>query len=179
VKLIADERTLLRAPVEDDAESLFALTDRNRVHLREWLPWLDFVTCADDSRAFLRSAIERIAAGTALELLIERDGELCGIAGFRAIDAPNRAAEIGYWLGAELGGRGVMTAAVRALVRHGFEELGLNRIGISAALGNTKSRRVAERLGFRQDGVLRDGEWLYDHFVDLAVYTRLRRDPAP
>jgi ribosomal-protein-serine acetyltransferase len=177
VELRAGDRTRLRAPAPADAESLFALIDANRAHLREWLPWVDYVQRPADSAEFLRGAIERIAAGTALELLIEHDGAPCGIVGYRAIDPANRAAEIGYWLAAPAGGKGVMTSAVAALVRHGFEALGLHRQVIQAALGNRRSRRIAERLGFRQDGVLRDGEWLYDHFVDLAVYTRLRTDP--
>lgn len=174
--LRADERTILRALRDDDAAPMFALVDANRAHLRRWLPWVDGTSDVASIGEFLRGAQARAAAGTSLELAIEHDGELAGISGFRSIDSANRAAEIGYWLREDRGGRGIMTACCKALVRHGFETLGLNRISLAAAVENARSRRVAERLGFRLDGVLRDAEWLYDRFVDHAVYSLLRRD---
>jgi ribosomal-protein-serine acetyltransferase len=174
--LRADERTVLRSTSEDDAEPMFALIDANRAHLRRWLPWVDGVREAANIREFIRGVKLREGEGTSLELAIEHDGEIGGVAGFRAIDLANRAAEIGYWLRADRERRGIMTACCRALVRHGFDTLGLNRISLAAAVENTRSRRVAERLGFRLDGVSREAEWLYDHFVDHAVYSLLRRD---
>jgi ribosomal-protein-serine acetyltransferase len=174
--LRADERTILRTLRDDDAAPIFALVDANRAHLRRWLPWVDGASSVAVIDAFLRGVLERAAQGTSLELAIEHEGELAGICGFRTIDAANRAAEIGYWLRADRGGRGIMTACCRALVRHGFETLGLNRVTLAAAVENTRSRRVAERLGFQLEGVHREAEWLYDHFVDHAAYSLLRRD---
>jgi ribosomal-protein-serine acetyltransferase len=176
MQLRADERTVLRTPTAADAERIFALVDRNRAHLRSWLPWVDGVTGVAVIREFLAVVLARIEEGAALEFLIEHDGELAGLSGFRTIDRANRAADIGYWLREDFGGRGIMTSCCRALVRHGFESLDLNRISLHAAVDNARSRRVAERLGFRLEGVLRSGEWLYDHFVDLAVYSLLRSD---
>ncbi len=176
VILRADERTLLRSVSELDAAPMFALIDANRAHLRRWLPWVDGVRAATETREFLRGVALREGDGSSLELAIERDGELAGIAGFRTLDPANRAGDLGYWLRADRERRGVVTACCRALVRHGFGALGLNRISLAAAVENARSRRVAERLGFRLEGVLREAEWLYDHFVDHAVYSLLRRD---
>lgn len=178
MKLRADERTLLRSFTDADAAPLFALVDRNRAFLREWLPWVDGVREVAGISAFLGFVRERAARGESLELAIEHGGELAGVSGFRMLDAENRAAEIGYWLREDFGGRGIMMSCCRALVRHGFESLGLNRISLAAAVENRRSRRVAERLGFQLEGIRREGEWLYDHFVDLAVYSLLRNDPA-
>jgi ribosomal-protein-serine acetyltransferase len=179
VILRADERTVLRSPTPADAAPIFALVDSQRAHLRRWLGWVDAVRERAQIEAFLAGVLERERAGTSLELVIEHRGAHAGICGFRSIDAANRAAEIGYWLSAELQGAGVMTRACRALVTHGFETLGLNRIALAAAVENAKSRAVAERLGFRLEGVQRDAEWLYDHFVDGALYSLLRRDTMP
>ena len=175
--LRADERTNLRRFTNADAPALFALIERNRAHLRRWLPWVDAVREVAHIAGFLGGVQSRAAEGTSLELAIEHDGQLAGVSGFRSLDSNNRSGELGYWLREDFGGRGIMTSCCRALVRHGFESLGLNRISLGAAVENTRSRRVAERLGFSLEGVQRDGEWLYDHFVDVAIYSILRRDP--
>ena len=99
-----------------------------------------------------------------------------GVTGFNSISKANRIGHIGYWLGEEYSGRGIMTRAVRALTDHGFATLELNRITIAAAVGNTKSRAIAERCGFRLEGIARGAEWLYDHFVDHAIYAITRAD---
>ena len=176
VELPVDARTRLRAPTDADAPPLFAIIDANRAHLRRWLPWVDGVTEAADTANFLRGVNERNALGTSLELVIEHAGELAGCAGYRVIEPANRSGEIGYWLRADRNGSGIMTACCRALVAHGFEKLDLNRIAIAAATENMKSRAIPERLGFRFEGVLRQPEWLYDRFVDHAVYSLLRSE---
>jgi ribosomal-protein-serine acetyltransferase len=63
-----------------------------------------------------------------------------------------------------------MTAAVSALIGHGFHTLKLNRIEIRAGVRNRRSRAVPERLGFRHEGTLQQAERLGDRYVDHAVY---------
>ena len=75
-------------------------------------------------------------------------------------------------------GRGVVSAACSALVNHAFDEAKLNRVEIRCAVGNTRSRAIPQRLGFHQEGLLHDAEWLYDHFVDHIVYAMIARDWA-
>jgi ribosomal-protein-serine acetyltransferase len=70
----------------------------------------------------------------------------------------------------EFEGKGLVTKTCRALIDYAFNELGLNRMIISCATENQKSRAVPERLGFTQEGILRQSEWLRDHFVDMVVY---------
>ena len=59
---------------------------------------------------------------------------------------------------------------------HAFDVMDLNRVELRAASGNTASRRIAERLGFVEEGTARQAQWLYDHFVDLVVYAMLADD---
>jgi ribosomal-protein-serine acetyltransferase len=160
----------------EDAEELFALTDANRIYLRQWLPWLDHCTSADDTRKNIVTAIEEAERGVSLAVCIWHDEHIVGVTGFNAINKTNRIGHIGYWLGEEHSGNGIMTRAVRALTDHGFATLGLNRITIAEAVRNAKSRAVAERLGFRLEGIAREAEWLYDHFVDHAIYAVTRAD---
>jgi len=176
VILRAGGDTWLRSAELADAEPIFALVEANRAHLRRWLGWVDAIRGPEQIRTFLEGVIERERAGTSLELVIEHRDEIAGICGFRTIDLVNRAAELGYWLRADREGRGIVTRCCRALLERGFGAMGLNRIALLAATDNARSVRVAERLEFRLEGVLRETEWRDDHFEDHAVYALLARD---
>lgn len=175
-ELVADGRTRLRTPRRQDAEAIYALVDANRAHLHPWLPWVEHSTSANDTRGFLDLAIAGQLDGRSLNLVIEHDGAIAGMCGFNVIDAANLVCEIGYWLRADLQGRGIVGAGCRALVEHAFASLGLNCVRLAAATGNARSRAIPERLGFHLDGVIREQEWVAGRFVDHAVYTRLRRE---
>lgn len=164
----------LRPLTIDDATDLFAVVDANRAHLRTWLPWLDRSRTVDDTRSFLRAVVARGRAGGGAVWAIEHRDAVCGVAGFNWLEPSNRACEIGYWLAADRQGHGIVTRCVDRLVRHAFEDLGLNRVTIPVAVGNARSRAVAERLGFRAEGTLREAEWLYDRFVDHVLYAQIR-----
>jgi ribosomal-protein-serine acetyltransferase len=176
--LIVDAETRLDPRVAADAPELFRLVDANRAYLRRWLPWLDATRSVADVLAFGERVERARREGSGLTLLVRQRGALRGVLGFNPLDAANHSGDLGYWLAEDAQGRGLMTAAVRALLDHGFAELGLNRAVIRAASGNRRSRAIPDRLGFRHEGTLRQAEWLYDHYVDLEVYSLLRPEWA-
>ena len=103
-------------------------------------------------------------------------GTFSGVVSFVGINPGCRSAMIGYWLGAEYEGKGIMTRACKALIDYGFGDLSLNRIVIRAATENVRSQAVPLRLGFTREGVEREAEWLNDHFLDMIVYSMLRSE---
>ena len=175
--LISEQFSL--TPLElRDAEELFSMTDANRQYLRQWLPWLDSIKRVEETRAFIRAAQAQSAQNNGTQLAIRIRSQIVGIVGHHQIDWRNRLTSLGYWIGEEYQGRGVVSAACNALVSHAFDEAKLNRVEIRCAVGNAKSLAIPQRLGFRQEGLLHDAEWLYDHFVDHIVYAMLARDWA-
>jgi ribosomal-protein-serine acetyltransferase len=168
-----NEDTELRLLEVRHAQTLFDLTDRNRAHLRQWLPWLDSTQTVEDTRNFIKDTLQQFAVNEGFQAGIWYQEQLAGVVGYHKIDWFNRQVEIGYWLGAEFQGRGLMTQACRALIDHAFHELKLNRVTIRCAVGNTRSCAIPERLGFVREGVISQGEWLYDHYADLVVYGML------
>ena len=167
------EHTELRLLEERHAEELSNLTDRNRERLRVWLPWVDSSRTVEDRKNFIRGALKQFAQNNGFQAGIWHEGRLAGVVGHLGIDWENRSTSLGYWLGEEFQGQGLVTTACRALVDHAFKELGLNRVSIACATENRKSCAIPERLGFRREGVQRQAEWLYDHFVDHMVYAAL------
>jgi ribosomal-protein-serine acetyltransferase len=158
---------------ETDAEELFALVDDNRAYLREWLPWLDQNTEVEHTRAFLRAVRKQHEDHNGFTCGIRWKGRLVGVVGLHGIDWPNHKTSIGYWIAQPWQGRGMVTRACRALLRHLFDDLGLNRVEIACAPGNARSNAIPQRLGFVREGVLRQNERLYDRRVDNVVYSML------
>lgn len=152
---------------------LYALTESNRGYLRQWLPWLDDVQSCEDTAAFIKSTMVAAASGGAPNFAIIHEGALCGVAGFHGIDSVQGIGSIGYWLAESYTGKGIVTESVRALLKIGFDDFDLNRIEIRCAVDNSKSRSVAERLGFSYEATLRQSEWLYNRYVDQALYSLL------
>lgn len=162
-----------------DAEHLFKLIDRSRSHLRQWLPWVDDMLSVDDSKRFIEQSMLLFNNQQALTAGIFYQRELAGLAGYNEFDWKNGSGSIGYWLGSRYQGKGIMTRVVSAMTDYGFNHLQLHRIDIRAATGNLKSQAIPERLGFLYEGQLREVEWLYDHYVDHAVYSLLAREWKP
>jgi ribosomal-protein-serine acetyltransferase len=176
LKLRINESLELRQIAEDDAEDLTALIERNRSHLKEWLPWLDNSTGIRDTARFIGRSIEQAADENGFTFGILWDGTLTGVIGQHYVDSVNRRTELGYWLDAGHQGCGIVTRAAARLTDYAFQEQDCNRVMLHCAVGNQRSRAVAERLGFLQEGILREAEWLYDHYVDLVVYSMLKSD---
>ena len=168
--LEAGDGLVLHLLEEGDAEELFALVDENRAYLRQWLPWLDQNTHVDHTRSFIRLSRQQHQDGNGFVCAIRWRGTLAGVVGLHGIDRANRKTSIGYWIAEAHQGRGLVTRSCAALLPYLFDDLGLNCVEIGCAVGNAKSNAVPQRLGFTKEGILRQREWLYDHFVDHVVY---------
>jgi ribosomal-protein-serine acetyltransferase len=168
-----DENLSLKLVELKDAERIFQLTDSSRQYLRQWLPWLDFTKDVHDTVEFIKSGLKGYGENISMNSAIIYNNEIVGLASFNRIDWFNKIAYIGYWLGEDYQGNGIMTKVAHALTDYAITELHLNRVDIRAAVENSKSRAIPERLGFTYEGCIRQGEWLYDHYVDHAVYSML------
>ena len=163
----------LREWSADDAEEAYAEVDQNRDRLRDWLPWVDATRSPEDVRSFIERCAQ--SEGRQRSFGIYVDGVLAGNIGL-TLDEDN-GGEVGYWITAAFEGRGLITEAVRALFRYGFEERGFRRMQLTAAVENERSRSVAERLGMTREGVLRRaGRIREDRYLDLVMYSMLREE---
>jgi ribosomal-protein-serine acetyltransferase len=130
----------------------------------------------EGTRAFVRRRLQRLAENNGWAGGLFYRGSLAGEIGYDYIDWPNRCTEIGYWVGAAFEGKGLVSRACRTLAQHAFAELGVHRVQIRCASDNTRSRTIPERLGFRQEGVLRGIERLH---ICHAIWTREVRVRSP
>ena len=152
---------------------MFEAIQANRIYLREWLPFVDKTRKIADTEAF----ISAVLSGADPVFTIWYDGGFAGLIGFKDYDPDNHKAEIGYWLKEDKQGHGIISQSVEVLLGYGFETMSLNRIQIKVAVQNVKSKRVPERLGFKLEGIERDGELLFSReYTDLMVYSKLKKE---
>lgn len=167
--------SFLRLLEEADAGELHALVEENRAYLSRWLPWPAAQT-RRETEAFLRRSREQLEARNGFQAALVSDGRIVGVAGYHGVDWVNRSTSLGYWLEERSQGRGAMTEAARALTGHALIAWDLNRVEIRAAPGNLRSRAIPERLGFREEGTLREAERVGGHYLDSVVYSMLAAD---
>ena len=165
-----DASTRLCELTGEDAGALYALVDSNRNYLRQWLPWVDRQKGPQDSARFIENARKKNRAGVALTLGIEHQGDIAGVIAFHEFDRDNRQTSMGFWIASSHQGKGIVSSSCERLIEYAFTDLRLNRVVMKIAEDNTRSRRVAERLGLACEGTSRQSEWLYDHYVNQAIY---------
>lgn len=155
---------------KNEAEELHKLIESNKDHLKNWLAWVDDMEDIENVKEFIEKTRQGFASEESITAGIWYENELVGVTGYNNIDWENKKANLGYWLDQDQQGKGIITSACKALVDNAFNNFNLNKVEIKCAEGNVKSRAIPERLGFVQEGVIRDSEWLYDHFVNHIQY---------
>ncbi len=132
--------------------------------------------------AFVRSWIRRYDEGwrvgdrAGFVVRAAGNGAFLGFASMFRLDLPAREGEIGYAVAPTARGRGVAVRALELLTAWGFDELGLERLELRIAVTNPASERVAERGGYRCEGVLRSVHFKEGRRLDIGVWSRLRGD---
>ncbi len=160
------------------SEALAAFFRDNRSHLEQELPWLAQPFSHDDVQAYIRAGLERFAANNGFRAGIWWQGQLAGCISLHSLEWNDRKASLGYWLGTSFQGHGIMTRTCQAVIKFAFSELQLDRLELQCAVDNARSRQVALRLGFQQEGMLRQSWRRQEQLVDQVLYGLLRSETA-
>jgi len=173
--LAALPRLRLRRLGEDDIPALFDLYSDAETTRYLARPRMTERAQAEEMLAKIHAGY---ADGSSLQLAIERrdDGAFLGVCLLFNFVERGLRAEIGYILGRAHWSRGYVSEALPALIDHGFEALGLNRLEADIDPRNAASARVLMRLGFVQEGLLRERWVVRGEPSDSALYGLLRED---
>ena len=173
-EVLEGERVFLRFLDEEDSEELLYLVDSSREELGTWLPWVKtFNNMGDAYNAISAYRMQRdMANGGAFGIRRFEDGALLGEVILQWIDWKNRSASFGYFLGSEFWGEGFATEAMKLALDY-VRALGIHRVEISAAVENERSCKLAKRLGFEQEGVAKDAEFLHGKWRNVARFAQI------
>ncbi|HEY2951375.1 MAG TPA: GNAT family N-acetyltransferase [Verrucomicrobiae bacterium] len=173
---LVTERLLLRPPRAGDGAELNRAVRESRPALRPWMPWAQKPSTVETSEVFCREAGANFAARKDLALLLWLKDKpvLVGGSGLHRMDWTVPKFEIGYWIRTRFTGKGYATEAVRAITKFARQTLKARRLEIRMDTRNRPSWRLAERLGFVLEGILRrDARNPDGRLRDTRVYAKV------
>ena len=146
------------------------LTEQSNEYLSKWLAWPKICKTQDDFKVFVNASLHKYADGKCMTCAIEYRGEIVGNSGFNTIDHDLKMVEIGYWIGEQYQGAGIITRVCRFFIDYAFTKLDMEKVQIAVAVGNLPSRAVCERLGMQLEGIITNQEKVGDKILNHAIY---------
>ncbi|PRA05736.1 MULTISPECIES: GNAT family N-acetyltransferase [unclassified Paenibacillus] len=173
--LIQTKRFILRSAEAGDSHDLLALYSDEAVV--QYMPFTPFES-VEDAQGEMNWYTKIFKEHTGLRWMIEdrETRKVIGTCGFLNYEDVHHRAEIGYDLRSSFWGRGVMTEVACAVLHFGFTSMQLNKIEAKVEPENEASIRLLHKLGFQQEGVLRQHEFEKGRYIDLAVFSKLRSE---
>ncbi len=176
---LTDGSILIRTYRESDAPLLYEAVHESIPEVSVWLPWCHENYSIQESRDFVSSRKMASQGDEHYSFAVfskDEPSRLLGGVGINFINRVHQIANLGYWVRTSAAGKGVATRATRLAARFGFEQLGLKRIEIVAAVNNVASQRVAERAGAVREAVLRKRLFIRGESQDAVMFSLIRED---
>ena len=172
-------RYTLRPFRKRDAEALLEAVRHSMPDLYPFLPWATHGYNQANATRFIRNTTRAWREQRAFNFAIrdaEGAGPHLGNVSVLYVSKDSRTGEIGYWINSGNTGQGTAAEVTARIVQVAFEELGLHRVVLRIAVGNRPSERVAEKLGFTREGVLREELEVHGTWLDHTAYSMLEHE---
>ena len=172
---IKTERLLLRRFSVSDHNDMYEYASNDEV--TRYLLWEPHENVRYTIR-YIKYVIAKYRTGEFYDwaITLRESGKMIGTCGFTSFDFSNKSGEVGYVINPAYRGRGIAPEALRAVIRFGFEVLGLERIEAKYMVGNESSRRVMEKCGMSFEGIKRSGVFSKGMMRDIGVCAVLYGD---
>ncbi|MFZ0626396.1 MAG: GNAT family protein [Acidimicrobiia bacterium] len=176
---IESDRLILQRLTRRDVSTYDEATRVSLPELNQWLPWarLDYETA--DTSAFIRESIqawkEERAWDYSIRLNDDPDRHIGSIS-LWTVSKLGKIAEFGYWVRSDEQSRGICTEAVEMLLEEAFTSMKYHKVTLRIAVGNVASERVAEKVGFTKEGILREELLIRGNWVDHSLWSLLDRE---
>jgi ribosomal-protein-serine acetyltransferase len=175
---LSDGHVIVRPYRKEDSGALYEAVRESIAEVAPWLAWCHQDYSIEESREFICSR-RNAAQGDewySFATFEKGSGRLLGGVGLNFINRVHQMGNLGYWVRTSATGRGIATAGMRLVARFGFEQLGLHRIEIIAAVNNIASQRVAEKAGAVREGLLRKRLLIRGESQDAVLFSLVPGD---
>ena len=173
------DRLILQRFGRRDAGTLDEAIRNSLTDLNQWLPWARMDYTAGDTTAFLKDSAQAWKEGRAWDYSVrlkDDPAQHVGNISLWTVSKLGKIAEIGYWVRSDQTNGGVCTEAVNRVLEEAFKIHGHHKTILRIAIGNDASDRVAEKLGFTREGVLREELLIRSNWVDHSLWSLLDRE---
>ncbi|MBW2979183.1 N-acetyltransferase [Candidatus Woesearchaeota archaeon] len=173
---IEGERIKLRKLKLSDASDIYKnLQDREMVKWTLNIPW---PYKRKDAIKFIRKTHYEMKkkSGYTFGIVLKEINKVIGVVSLIHINQKDKNAELGYWLGKKYWGKGLMTEAVKLMLKFAFEKLKLHRVYAGVFEENIASRRVLEKTGFKLEGVMRECRYKYNQWHNELRFSILKQE---
>lgn len=146
--------------------------------LQPWLPWAEGYNRGIAQR-FVRESVSAWSEGRAFDFTIrpiDDPGRHLGNVSVWPTSQQNNIGEVGYWIRSDETGKGFGGEATTRALQVGFEEMSLHKVQVRIAVGNVASDRIAEKIGFVQEGVLRHEVKVGGRWLDHTIWSMLEHE---
>ncbi len=176
---LQSSRLTLQRFTKRDATTLDEAIRASLPDLNQWLPWARMDYATSDTTAFLRESVQAWKEERAWDYSIrfnDQPARHVGNISFWTVSKLGKIAEIGYWVRSDETSQGICSEAVGLVVEEVFDSLGYHKVVLRIAVGNDASDRVAEKVGFTKEGVLREELLIRGNWVDHSLWSLLDRE---
>lgn len=173
--IIETRRLILREVTTEDADDLFTyLSDKDVVKHMGLEPYQTVKDVMDEIRWY--HSIRKEGTGIRWGITLKDSGEVIGSCGFLNRLTKHYRTEVGFELSKEYWGKGIVSEALEAVVKYGYQHFQLERIEALIVPANLSSQKLVEKLGFKREGLLRHYEYTCGKFDDLYMYSIIKKD---
>ncbi len=175
VPVLDTDRLILRAFSENDSDDIFEYASNPEV--TKYLPWKTHIS-KNDTIDFLKMSHEMFEKQDNIDFAIEfkSDKKVVGGISIRKWNDENKCADIGYVLSPRYWNKGIITEAIKRIIKFGFEELNVNRVEAHCDEDNIGSYKAMEKAGMKYEGTLRKKVFIKDKFVNMRFYSILKEE---
>ncbi|TNE70351.1 GNAT family N-acetyltransferase [bacterium] len=171
----------------NDVISLYNSIQKNKEHLFEWKAWYEHLDTKRNVQLFVdenENQCARLLEDNGFLVthpgfqfgIFNTENEVVGMIGFQAFNLRNKISSLGYWLDSDEQGKGIITQAAKRVIEFGWDVIGIHRFEIQAWVGNERSVKVAERLGFVHETILKEVEYRDGKFLDHHLFRLIPSD---
>jgi ribosomal-protein-serine acetyltransferase len=157
-------------------KKFFNFIEKNREYYRGILHFIDNLKNEKDSEAFILNSLGMMIEGKMVFWGIWSKEDIVGEVSIRDIDEEFKSAEIGYFVDKDFEGKGIVSQACKILINYVFKEFDIERLELGCDVKNIKSQHIADKLGFKIEGIARKGFVADGKLVDCSIYSLLKSE---
>ncbi|MCX6152091.1 MAG: GNAT family protein [Ignavibacteriales bacterium] len=162
----------------EDVDRLYEAVRESVDEVSIWLPWCHPNYSKQEAVDYINFQMDAWDYGNefSFKILDRKNGKLIGGVGLNQFIKEHKTVNLGYWIRSGYTGKGIATTAAILCAKFGFDEIGINRIEIIAAVENFASIKVAEKTGARKDCILRNRLLIHDKIYDAVLFSLIPED---